>query len=222
MVDNFSAVSYTNNNGNFNFTGNWDETGDNDAANSGDILITGGRLTFAAGTDNFDIIQRAINLSGATAPTLTFDYQSLGLDAGETVIVQALNGATWETLGTLGGTALTSFSAPLNLTHSAIRFVATGGFDAGESFHIDNVMVALGPNSGVDTLNGEAGDDTIIWSANAAVPTDGKDMVNGGTEGAAGDTFVINGNASAETYRIYTRAAAAAVGITGLNANQRS
>ena len=32
-------------------------------------------------------------------------------------------------------------------------------------------------------------------------------MVNGGTEGAAGDTFVINGNATAETYNIYTRAA---------------
>ena len=32
-------------------------------------------------------------------------------------------------------------------------------------------------------------------------------MVNGGTEGAAGDTFVINGNAAGETYNIYTRAA---------------
>jgi hypothetical protein len=38
-------------------------------------------------------------------------------------------------------------------------------------------------------------------------PTDGRDIVNGGTEGAAGDTFVINGNASSETFRIYTRAA---------------
>ena len=29
-------------------------------------------------------------------------------------------------------------------------------------------------------------------------PTDGRDIVNGGTEGAAGDTFVINGNAAGE------------------------
>ena len=35
----------------------------------------------------------------------------------------------------------------------------------------------------------------------------------------AGDTFVVNGNASAETYRIYTVAAATAAGITGLNAD---
>ena len=38
------------------------------------------------------------------------------------------------------------------------------------------------------------------------LPTsDGRDIVNGGAEGAAGDTFVINGNAAAENYRIYTR-----------------
>ena len=55
--------------------------------------------------------------------------------------------------------------------------------------------------------NGDAGgDDTIVWNANAAAPTDGRDIVNGGTEGAVGDTFVVNGNTSGETYRIYTRA----------------
>ena len=53
-----------------------------------------------------------------------------------------------------------------------------------------------GLNTGVDTLNGDAGDDTIIWNANSTAPTDGRDLVNGGTEGTAGDTFVINGNAS--------------------------
>ena len=37
------------------------------------------------------------------------------------------------------------------------------------------------------------------------LPTDGRDVVNGGTEGAVGDTFVINGNATSETYSIYTR-----------------
>jgi hypothetical protein len=34
-----------------------------------------------------------------------------------------------------------------------------------------------------------------------------RDIVNSGTEGAAGDTFVINGNASSEQYHIYTLAA---------------
>jgi Ca2+-binding RTX toxin-like protein len=67
--------------------------------------------------------------------------------------------------------------------------------------------------TGNDTVNGDAGDDTFVWNANNATATslvnsDGRDIVNGGTEGAAGDTFVINGNAAvAETYRVYTRAA---------------
>ena len=61
---------------------------------------------------------------------------------------------------------------------------------------------------GVDTINGGAGDDTIIWNAGGGGAGDGRDTVNGGTEGAAGDTFVVNGNTSAETFTIYTRAAA--------------
>ena len=70
---------------------------------------------------------------------------------------------------------------------------------------------------GNDTLNGDAGDDTFIWNANGATAasnagSDFRDIVNGGTEGAGGDTFVINGNANAETYGIYTRAAWDAIG----------
>ncbi len=61
-----------------------------------------------------------------------------------------------------------------------------------------------GLNAGADTINGGTGDDTITWNANAAAPTDGRDIVNGGTEGAVGDTFVITGNATSEAYNIYT------------------
>ena len=50
---------------------------------------------------------------------------------------------------------------------------------------------------GADILNGDAGDDTFIWNANPADPTDGRDIVNGGTEGGVGDTFVLNGRAGA-------------------------
>ena len=60
---------------------------------------------------------------------------------------------------------------------------------------------------GADILNGDAGDDTFIWNANPGATTDGRDIVNGGTEGGLGDTFVVNGNASSEVYNIYTRAA---------------
>lgn len=80
--------------------------------------------------------------------------------------------------------------------------------------------------TGNDTVNGDAGDDTFNWNANTATAaslanSDGRDIVNGGTEGGAGDTFVINGNSAvAETYRIYTRAAwDALVGNNGASLN---
>lgn len=210
-VDNFATAAYTNNNGTLNFASNWTENGDNGSATTGDILITGGQLRFAATTDNNDSIQRSINLAGATAPTLSFAYQ--GLAAGENVVVEAFSGGNWEVLATLSGTASGSPSLPLNAAHTAIRFRAGSGFDGGESFSIDDVTVSLGPNSGIDTVNGDAGDDTIIWNANAGGATDGRDLVNGGTEGEVGDTFVINGNGDAETYRIYTKATAATAGF---------
>ena len=61
--------------------------------------------------------------------------------------------------------------------------------------------------AGADTINGGAGDDTIVWNTG-----DGRDIVDGGTEDTIGDTFVINGSADAETFRIYTRDAWAAAG----------
>jgi Ca2+-binding RTX toxin-like protein len=60
---------------------------------------------------------------------------------------------------------------------------------------------------GADIVNGGAGNDTVIWNANLSGATDGRDIVDGGTETGPGDTYVINGNASGETYNIYTRQA---------------
>jgi Ca2+-binding RTX toxin-like protein len=215
-ADNFSAASYTNNDGTVAFAGGWTEgNGETTSATGGDILINSGRLQFAAGIDGGETIERAINLAGATSASLTFNYEADDLDAGEQILVQAFNGSVWQTLGTaLGGdtngTAPAPFTASLTAAHTAIRFTVVGNFETGENFYIDNLAINVtvpGLNSGADTINGDAGDDTIVWNANAAAPTDGRDIVNGGTEGAVGDTFVITGNASSETYGIYTLAA---------------
>ncbi|MBR0692683.1 peroxidase family protein [Bradyrhizobium lablabi] len=226
-ADNFGTASYLNSDGTVAFASGWTETGAGEATSStgGDIQISGGRLQFAAGIDGDEIIQRSINLAGATAASLSFSYEGDDLDAGEQVAVEALNGATWQLLGTLGGdtNGTVNFTAPLNAAHSAIRFRAIGNFETGENFFVDNFAVnftAPGLNAGVDTVNGGGGDDTIIWNANAAAPTDGRDIVNGGTEGVAGDTFVINGNASSEWYRIYTKAAAATAGFASAAATE--
>ena len=80
---------------------------------------------------------------------------------------------------------------------------------------------AIFAGAGNDRINGGAGDDVIVaGTGNDTIyhtgATGGHDLVDGG---ANTDTFILNGVAGAETFRIYARAAAEAAGITGLNAD---
>lgn len=59
---------------------------------------------------------------------------------------------------------------------------------------------SLSGGAGNDAVNGGDGDDTITWNVG-----DGRDLVNGGLGGV--DTFVVNGDTSQETFRVYTRTA---------------
>ena len=232
FADNFDgAASYTDNNGTLIFNGGWTEgNGETTSATGGDIQINaanGSRLHFEEGIDGGEFIERAFNLTGATSASVQFAYVGdSSLTGDENVTVQAWNHSTnsWETLtGGALSTASGAFNVALSAAQigplSAIRFTANGNWDDGDNFFIDNFVVNASGNLGVDTVNGDAGDDTIVWNANPAAPTDGRDLVDGGTEGTAGDTFVINGNTSAEAYRVYTRAAALAAGIGGLDAD---
>lgn len=97
---------------------------------------------------------------------------------------------------------------------------------AGSEILIDgNVGATIDGGAGNDVILANGGNDTIVWNANAASATsnansDGRDIVDGGD--GDDDTFVINGNTAnnvAETYRIYSRAAADEAGLTVLNDN---
>jgi Ca2+-binding RTX toxin-like protein len=62
--------------------------------------------------------------------------------------------------------------------------------------------------AGNDIIFGGAGNDNAVWYVG-----DGRDTIDGGSNTQAGDTFTVNGDASAETFNIYTRAAAITNGI---------
>lgn len=66
--------------------------------------------------------------------------------------------------------------------------------------------------AGDDVVLGGAGNDFVSWSVG-----DGRDFVNGGDNGAAGDTMEINGDDSAEAFAVYARADAEIAGFVGLD-----
>ena len=79
----------------------------------------------------------------------------------------------------------------------------------------------LNGGAGNDLVVGGSGDDTITYTVtpNAVAITSGRDIIDGGTNTATGDRFVLNGSTLAETFRVYTAAAATLAGITGFGVN---
>jgi Ca2+-binding RTX toxin-like protein len=151
-ADSFSSSSYSRNDGTINWNGNWTEIGDNNAVGN-DITIANNALNFNSGVANGDSILRAVNLTGATAATLTFSWNENGADPGENILVFAFNGSAWDQIGTLAatnGNASGNFSvdlAPAQIgAHTAIRFqyaeAASGSLENNENFYIDNVSVS--------------------------------------------------------------------------------
>ena len=125
-----------------------------------------------------------------------------------------------------------SFSAA-----SAIRLEVTAITAGGllpEEIRVDNLSVSverpattinggagsqiLVGDAGASTFNGAAGNDVILAGGGddtiVQASDQGRDIIDGGTNGAAGDRYVLNGTAAAETFDIYTRAAFLAVNPT--------
>jgi Ca2+-binding RTX toxin-like protein len=218
--------------------GNNDDTyvggGGNDTIDvgSGNDVIRYNAAGFGADViNNFD--------ANATGGQDLIDVSGLGLtvaDVGATAafrvqIQEVEDGGTDDTLITIrdaGGAVMGTIllneidNAPtVNVSASDFIFT-TSSPPVGGATNGNNTLNGTAGNDtvtglqGNDTISTLAGDDTIIWNANPADPTDGMDIVNGGIEGTAGDTFVLNGRAAvAETFRIYT--AAAWGGVAGNN-----
>ena len=139
------------------WTTNWTETGDDGSATSADgqIRITGNQLQFDAGSplasaSNGASIQRVVNLTGATAATLSYSYSENGFDANETVLVQfAADGSNFTTVHTLNsasgsGTRNIALSGTFG-ANSTIRFtVSSMSLSDLDNLNIDNINIAYG------------------------------------------------------------------------------
>ena len=180
--------------------------GGNDTLNggAGDDRLDGGAGTdvavFAGNIANFALASNGTNL------VVTDLTGAEGTDTLSTIETLRFAGANYSVVA---GTAANN--ANLNGASGAAGSQAVFGFAGTDTLNGGGGNDLLVGGQGNDSVNGGAGNDTAYWSVG-----DGRDFVNGGADT---DTVKLMGDASAETFRIYSRAAALAAGLTGLNAN---
>ena len=89
------------------------------------------------------------------------------------------------------------------------------GFNGNDTLNGNDGNDVLVGGQGTDTLNGGNGDDTLVYTAGGVAnnPTTGRDIIDGGANAtAAGDRYVLNGDATAETFNVFSRTAWLALG----------
>ena len=137
--DNFGSVSYSNNDGSQNFSSSWSESGDNNSPWSGRILISSNQLRFLD-MDNASI-SRTLNVAGASAVTLTMDYDRT--NGNESISVELYDGSSYNSVATLNGSGTVNYNLdPSEIGSSlAIRFVSnSGNWGSSESIYVDNLQ----------------------------------------------------------------------------------
>ncbi len=153
--DNFNNTSYSNNNGNANFSTNWIESNDDNDADKGRIRIRDNKLRFRRINRNDETIRRTANLADAASATLSFDWQTVGLSNGwwsyEGLNVEvSSDGVNYTNIGTFSGTSSGTFSYDITSfasTNTTIRFIGNNrwgsdDWDKDSSVYIDNFQIS--------------------------------------------------------------------------------
>jgi len=138
-LDTFSSISYSNNDGSQDFSGNWIESGDDNDPDDGRILIRDDQLRFR----NIDqrSIRRSLDLSEATEVVLTLDYERT--DGNERIAVDLFDGDNWNQVASLDGDGSLSYTLTSDerSSNAAIRFRSdSGNWGRDEEVFIDNVL----------------------------------------------------------------------------------
>uniref|UniRef100_UPI0035664008 DUF4347 domain-containing protein n=1 Tax=Psychromonas sp. TaxID=1884585 RepID=UPI0035664008 len=158
FLDNFSAVSYGNNDGSLNWSTDWIEKDKNTTVSDGYFYVSAGKF-YTEGHDTGNYAYREVDLSGAVSANLTFSYDN-ALVNNATIVVEisddggatfsALSGLTFDENNNVGvGTASADISAYI-AANTQIRFYVAGmETGAGKyDMNVDNVEIAAIGNSG--------------------------------------------------------------------------
>ena len=155
-TDDFQSSDYTGGSG---WTGPWVESVDDGIAATGDIRIgtdldaslrlgVGGRT---GGPNQPRWIDRTFDGGGVTSATLSFDYRSDNLEAGDFVYVEIYDGTTYHEVAALGdgaNNATTQSFGPVDITthvtaSSAIRIITTALSHDNDRVWFDNIDISL-------------------------------------------------------------------------------
>ena len=191
VADNFNVVSYANNNGTANWTGNWTESDNNGGgASSGFICVIDSQLQVQSDRSN-DNIYRQVDLSSATSATLSFSYQStISGGLGDVVQVQVSGdgGGSYSTLATFNSTTnagsgnLSFDISGFVASNTRIRFIVTS-VDVTTPVNFDNVQISYGTSTGGQTaFSSSSASSSIVVNAVNDAPTI--------TNLSAGETYI--------------------------------
>ena len=180
--DNFPSVSYSQNSGSQNWSGNWIEVGESDGTSAGiarvrSDLCSGGnclRLGVPSGSSAQTYSNRGVyrqaDLSGASSATLSFVYRR-GVAQGSQTIVLSISsdgGSSWNDLNSyfFNSSITTPVTESINISaftaaDTRIRFLATGN-NAVIGFYIDNLNINYQPTCTLPpTVNSLSTSDTM-------------------------------------------------------------
>jgi len=174
----FNTLSYFGSDGSESWSNySWDESGDNNSAASGDVMIFGGALLMENRDDSPPSIRRRVDLTGHSSAILSFDFWGEGaLGVDDEFMVEVFDGSIWTTVftysGAISGTQMPWLDISAYIAASTeIRFTIVSGFeDSGERLFIDNVRIDLDclcdgiADAGVDVMICEGDSTQLIGS----------------------------------------------------------
>ncbi len=174
--DELTAISYTGNDGNVDWTGGWLEFGETTSPTSGSIRVvsssycaTGSCLRIGGDEVSIDnrSVYREADLFSATSATLTFSYRRQLLDeTGGSVSLQASGdgGNSWVTLETFSFNGSDGSQQPRACdisshiaSNTRLRFLGSGS-DVGSYLYVDDVQIEFSdqPAGGTGCISGGA------------------------------------------------------------------
>ena len=152
ILDQFNTIAYDGNDGTVPWSNDWQEFGEADGANSGNVAVDTRLLEQGLWlSDDGNGAWRQADLSGVTTAILSFEYALIKVDAGEYAVLEISDngGGSWAELDRFEGPAdqsaliLVSYDiTPYAASDTQIQF-RLFNFNGNDEFLVDNVQIAI-------------------------------------------------------------------------------